>query len=56
MVITEDGQTLPITNMFDADGDECDDVDDAVTCVAGSDKDGLWLSIDFSVMEKVTLQ
>ena len=56
MVITEDGQTLPITNMFDADGDECDDVDDAVTCVAGPDKDGLWLSIDFSVMEKVTLE
>ena len=64
MAITEDGQTLPITNMFDADGDECDDVDgdecddvdDAVTCVAGPDKDGLWLSIDFSVMEKVTLQ
>lgn len=45
--MTEDGQVLPVTNAFDADGDDCD-IADAVTCVAGPDKDGNWLTIDFS--------
>ena len=51
----EDGQELPITNFFDPDGDDCD-FDDAVTCVAGPDKDGFWISIDLREMERVTLQ
>lgn len=55
VVVTEDGQELPITNFFDADGEDCD-FDEAVTCVAGPDRDGLWLTIDFSEMEKVPLQ
>lgn len=56
VAITEDGQSLPITNLFDSYGEECDNVDEAVTAVAGPDKNGMWLCIDFSVMEKVTLQ
>ena len=55
VAITEDGQELPVTNLFDSDGDECEP-DEAVACVAGPDKDGLWLSIDLTVMEKVPLQ
>ncbi len=54
-VVMEDAQELPITNFFDSDGDDCD-FDDAVTCVAGPDKDGLWVTIDFREMERVTLQ
>ena len=56
VAVTEDGQELPVTNMFDGDGDETDDVDAAVTCVAGPDKDGLWLTIDFAEMESVVMQ
>lgn len=52
---TEDGQALPVTNWFDEWGEDCD-ADDAVTCVAGPDKDGLWLTIDFRQMEQVTIQ
>lgn len=55
VAITEDGQELPITNAFDDDGDECD-LDEAVSCVAGPDKDGLWLAIDLMQFEGVTLQ
>lgn len=55
IAITEDGQKLPVTNSFDSDGDECD-LADAVACVAGPDKDGLWLSIDLMQFEGVTLQ
>lgn len=52
---TEDGQVLPVTNWLDEDGDDCDE-DDAVVCVAGPDRDGFWLTIDFREMEEVTLQ
>lgn len=52
---TEDGQALPVTNWFDDDGEDCD-ADNAVTCVAGPDKDGLWLCIDFRLMEQVAIQ
>lgn len=55
VVITEDGQELPIANAFDSDGDDCD-IEDAVVCVAGPDKDGLWLNIDLRQLEEVTLQ
>lgn len=56
VAITEDGQSLPVTHLFDADGEECDDIEQAVTCVAGPDRDGFWLTIDFREMEKVPLQ
>lgn len=55
IAITEDGQELPITNAFDGDGEDCD-LGVAVACVAGPDKDGLWLSIDLRHFEGVTLQ
>lgn len=55
LAITEDGQSLPVAHYFDADGEDCD-FDDAVTCVAGPDKDGLWLTIDFREMERVPVQ
>lgn len=55
VAITECGQSLPITNFFDADGEECAS-DGAVVCVAGPDKDGMWLTIDFREMEMVAMQ
>ena len=56
VAVTEDGQELPITNLFDQFGDDCADVDEAVSCVAGPDRDGLWLSIDFREFEAVPVQ
>lgn len=55
VVITEDGQELPIVAAFDSDGDDCN-LDDAVACTAGPDKDGLWLAIDLRQFDGVTVQ
>lgn len=55
VALTEDGQILPITNSYDEDGDDCDPAE-AVACVAGPDKDGLWLSIDLRLFEKASVQ
>ncbi len=55
IAITEDGQELPITDAFDEDGDDCD-LEDAVACTAGPDRDGFWLSIDLRQFEEATLQ
>ena len=55
VALTEDGQELPITNAFDDDGDDCD-LEDAVACVAGPDKDGMWLQIDLRMFDGVTMQ
>ncbi len=54
--VTEDGQVLPITNMIDRFGDDTDDVDDAVTCVAGPDRDGRWLTIVFDQFTSAAVQ
>lgn len=35
LALLNDGTTVPITNLFDADGDETDDPDLAVSFVAG---------------------
>lgn len=35
VALLDDGTTVPITNLFDADGEETDDPDEAVTFVAG---------------------
>ena len=43
LFLTEDGSLLPITNMFDIDGDETSNPDEAVSLVAVRD-DGLWLA------------
>lgn len=40
--VLEDGTMLPITNLFDIDGDETDDPDEAVSFVAG--EGGVWVS------------
>lgn len=55
VALTEDGQILPITNSYDEGGDDCD-LAEAVACVAGPDKDGLWLSIDLRLFEKASVQ
>ena len=55
VAITEDGQELPIVAACDEDGDDCD-LEDAVVCTAGPDKDGLWLSIDLRQFDGVTVQ
>jgi len=55
IAITEDGQELPVTNALDDDGDDCD-LEDAVSCVAGPDRDGMWLTIDLRQFEGVQLQ
>lgn len=41
-VLLEDGMILSVTNMLDAEGDECIDPDEAVVVVAGSDELGWW--------------
>lgn len=43
-VLTLGGDTLPITNMIDAGGDECIDPDEAVVVVAGSEALG-WYTV-----------
>lgn len=55
IVVTDDGQELPITDAFDAGGVTCD-LAGAVTCVAGPDSDGRWYAIDLTQFEGVTLQ
>ena len=55
IAVMEDGQELPITNAFDEDGDDCNP-EDAVACVAGPDRDGMWVSIDLKQFEGVALQ
>lgn len=55
VAITEDGQEMPVTHFFDANGDDCD-CDEAVSCVAGPDKDGLWLQIDLSFFDAAVNQ
>jgi hypothetical protein len=55
IAVTEDGQELSVTVMLDRFGDETDEVDEAVSCVAGPDKDGLWLQIDLSAFDAVAV-
>ena len=55
VAIMEDGQELPITNAYDDGGDDCDAAD-AVACVAGPDRDGMWVSIDLTQFEGAALQ
>lgn len=43
-VLLEDGETVPITEWLDCDGDECGP-EDAVCCVAGTDAFG-WIVIE----------
>ena len=55
IAVLESGETIPITNFFEAGGDECDP-SDAVTCVAGPCSNGKWYSIDLKQYERMILQ
>lgn len=39
-----DGEAIPVTNLFDEDGDEVTEWEEAFTFVAGPLPDGTWLS------------
>lgn len=45
VVVMDDGQCVPITNVFDEDGDECDLDDEVYSLVAGP-VDGQWLALE----------
>lgn len=53
--VTEDGQQLPVTSWIANDEEDCRP-EDAAACIAGPDRDGLWLTIDLRGREKVTFQ
>lgn len=53
LILLNSGDTLPITNMFDENGDECE-ADEAVSVVAGSDGLGWW-SVGLEWAEPETL-
>jgi hypothetical protein len=44
VVMTDDGQMIPITNYFDVEADECEP-ETARAVVAGPDADGKWWTI-----------
>lgn len=50
--LTSCGHSIPITNMFDGHGDECDDPEEVVTVVAGPYMDK-WLVYDLRTCERV---
>jgi hypothetical protein len=50
--LTDSGDICPITNLFDAFGDETDDASDAVAAVARIDADH-WFTIDLTQFEPV---
>ena len=54
-VLLSDGQTVPIDQMMDDEGDATDDPHAAVCVIAGPDRAGRWWSIALSEYEEVTL-
>lgn len=52
-VLLDDGTVLPITDMFDDDGEECD-ADEAVSIVAGIQGVG-FLAIDMDDLMPITV-
>lgn len=50
VILLNDGKTYPITNWFDADGDDCEP-DEAEFAVAGPDSDGKWYTIELGQYE-----
>lgn len=56
IAIMEDGQVLTVTHLFDKFGDDTEDEDEAVACVAGPDSGGMWVSIDLTAFDEVPLQ
>ncbi|TNE54817.1 MAG: hypothetical protein EP341_05650 [Sphingomonadales bacterium] len=45
IILLDDGKTYPITNWFDAMGNDCDP-DEAEFAVAGPDSKGKWYTIE----------
>jgi len=41
------GEVLPVTDMIDINGDDCD-FEDAVVVVAGPDKEKMWYTIELN--------
>lgn len=50
LAILDDDSIVPITNLYDADGDETDDLNEAVAFVAGEGK--RWFTRPFSDFEE----
>lgn len=48
IVVLRTGEVLPITVLFDADGEETNDLSAAVGAEAGPARDGTWRSIDLT--------
>lgn len=46
IAIMDDDSIIPMTNMYDDDGEECDDPDEAASAVLGPDVNGRWYTID----------
>lgn len=55
LVLMDDDSFVPITNLLDAHGDECD-IDDALAAVAGPDGDGQWHSVDLTKFSPQPIQ
>ena len=51
-LVLDGTETVPITNLIDADGDECGPAD-AIVAVAGPTAEGKWLSIDLREFDPV---
>lgn len=56
LAILSDGQEVPITNWFDAGGDETEDGNAAASCVCGPDFDGRWYAVDLSQFTGAIIQ
>jgi hypothetical protein len=52
--LLDDGRTVPITNLFDAVGEETDDPREAVSFVCGAGRQ--WISDSIDHFDKVTIQ
>lgn len=46
IILLIDDQSVPVTNMYDEDGDEVASWEEAVTFVAGPFADGTWLNAE----------
>lgn len=54
IVVMDDGSAVPITNIFDGDGEECGR-EFGVVAVAGPDPDGMWHTIALSEFSSVSI-
>ena len=55
LALMEDDETVPITNWYDDEGEECES-GDAIVCVAGPTKEGQWLRIDLTEFGEGSVQ